>query len=124
MLYALHQQSRDEAVHRPGVSLGSAVGQLARARAVEDDLDAATIARLHHAALATSFEGHVHHLRGLIQLMRTEKQAVGLDYGLLAVDLWQLADPYQDAREVLARWGRDLHARPKNPNPATTEETK
>ena len=45
-------------------------------------------------------------------------------YGLLAVDLWQLADPYQDAREVLARWGRDLHARPKNPNPATTEETK
>ena len=124
VLYALHQQSRDEAVHRPGVSLGSAVGQLARARAVEDDLDAATIARLHHAALATSFEGHVHHLRGLIQLMRTEKQAVGLDYGLLAVDLWQLADPYQDAREVLARWGRDLHARPKNPNPATTEETK
>lgn len=124
VLYALHQQSRDEGVHRSGVSLGFAVGQLSRARAVDEDLDAATVSRLHHAALATSFEGHVQHLRGLIQLMRAEKQTVGLDYGLLAVDLWQLVDPYQDAREVLARWGRDLHARPRNTNPTTTEETK
>ncbi|MDI9629234.1 MAG: type I-E CRISPR-associated protein Cse2/CasB [Acidobacteriota bacterium] len=124
VLYALHQQSRDEGVHRPGVSLGGAVGQLARMRAIDEDLDAATVARLHHAALATSFEGHVHHLRGLIQLMRAEKQTVGLDYGLLAVDLWQLADPYQDTREVLTRWGRDLHARPKTANLTTTEEKK
>lgn len=122
VLYAVHQQSRDEGVHRPGISLGYAAGQLARARAVDEDLDSATVSRLHQAALATDFEGHVHHLRGLIQLMRAEKRSIGLDYGLLAVDLWQLVDPYQDAREVLARWGRDLHARPKNPT--TTEETK
>jgi CRISPR system Cascade subunit CasB len=125
VLYALHQQSRDEGAHRPGISFGFAVGQLARARAVDEELDTATVNRLHHAALATDFEGHVHHLRGLIHLMRSEKQMVGLDYGLLAVDLWQFADPYQDPREVLARWGRDLHARPKNSDPTTTtEETK
>ena len=39
-------------------------------------------------------------------------------------DLWQFADRFQDAREVLARWGRDLHARPKNLNTTTSEETK
>lgn len=126
VLYALHQQSRDEGVHRPGVSLGYAVGQLARARAVEEELDSGTVGRLHQAALATDFDGVVHHLRGLIQLMRAEKQTTGLDYGLLAVDLWQFADPYQDHHEVLARWGRDLHVRPKTTLiPATTtEETK
>lgn len=124
VLYAMHQQSRDEGVHRPGGSLGCATGQLARARAVDEDLDSATVARLHHAALASDFEGHVHHLRGLIQLMRAEKQIIGLDYGLLAVDLSQLADPYEDSREVIARWGRDLHARPKDLNPAEIEETK
>lgn len=124
VLYSLHQQSRDEGVHRPGVSFGFAIGQLARARAVDEELDTATVNRLHHAALAPDFEGRVHHLRGLIQLMRGEKQTVGLDYGLLTVDLWQFADPYQDANEVLTRWGRDLHARPKNADPTTTEETK
>lgn len=124
VLFAAHQQSRDEGVHRPNVSLGHAVGVLARARAVDQELDTATVTRLHHAALAVDFEGHVHHLRGLIQLMRAEKQTIGLDYGLLAVDLWQLADPYVDSREVIARWGRDLHARPKDLNPAEIEETK
>ena len=125
VLYALHQQSRDEGVHRPGIRFGFAVGQLARARAMDEELDTATVNRMHHAALATDFEGHVHHLRGLIQLMRGEKQTVGLDYGLLTVDLWQFADPYQDTREVLTRWGRDLHARRKDSKPTTTtEETK
>ena len=124
VLYALHQQSRDEGVHRAAISLGYAVGQLARSRAIEEDLDSGTVGRLHQAALATDFEGHVHHLRGLVQLMRAEKQTIGLDYGLLAVDLWQFADPRQDSREVLTRWARDLHRRPKTPEPTTKEETK
>ncbi len=124
VLYAMHQQSQDEGVHRRGVSLGYAVGQLARARASEEEMDTATLARFHQTALAADFAGHVQHLRGLIQLMRAQKPTLGLDYGLLAVDLWQLADPFQDSRDVLARWGRDLHARSKTPNPANTEETK
>lgn len=56
--------------------------------------------------------------------MRAEKQTIGLDHGLLAVDLWQLADARQDSREVLARWGRDLHSRPKTTDPTTSEEPK
>ncbi len=131
VMYAFHQQSQDEGVHRPGVSVGAAVGRLARSRGGSDEPDPGTIARLHQAALANDFDGQTHHLRGLMQLMRAERPAIGLDYGLLAVDLWQFADPFQDSRQVLARWGRDLHARTKpttpatpTPNPTASEETK
>lgn len=124
VLYALHQQSGDQGVHRPHSSLGAATAQVARARAREDEqLDGSTVGRLHQAGLATTFEGHVHHLRGLVQLMRAESPPVALDYGLLAVDLWQLADPQQDSSYVLARWGRDLHARPKQADAATPDTT-
>lgn len=123
VLYALHQQSKDEGVHRPGIRFGQAVGALARARAIDEELDDATVTRLHQAALAGSFSGHVYYLRGLIQLMRSEKPTIGLDYARLATDLWQLADPGRDSIRVIASWGRDLHQRPKTTNP-TPEETK
>lgn len=125
VLYAHHQQSKDEGVHRPGISFGRAVGQLARARAVDEELDAGTVSRLHQAALASDFEGHVHHLRGLIQLMRVEKTTIGFDYGQFAIDLWQLADTYEKSDAVMARWGRDLHLRPRPANTTDPiEETK
>lgn len=126
VLYALHQQSKDEGVHRPGIRFGQAVGALARSRAVDEDLDNATVSRLHQAALAGSFNGHVYYLRGLIQLMRAETPTIGLDYARLAVDLWQLADSHRDSKQVIAAWGRDLHHRPKSTDPAnpTSEETK
>ena len=123
VLYALHQQSMAEGVHRPGVSFGRAVGAVARQRAIDEELDAATIARLHQASLASTFEGHVHHLRGIVQLMRAEQSTIGFDYGRFAVDLWHLANPYSDTRRVVARWGRDVHYRPKKSDP-TTEEKK
>lgn len=124
VLYALHQQSGNQPVHHVGVRFGTAVGRLARARAVDEELDTAVVGRLRHAAMATDFDGHLHHLRGLIQLMRAETPAIALDYGLLAVDLWHLADPRHDSGNVLLRWGRDLHQRPKNTEPASNEETK
>ncbi len=123
VLYALHQQSKEEGVHRPDVPFGRAVGTVARQRAVDEELDSATVARLHQASLAGTFEGHVHHLRGLIQLMRAGQPTVGFDYGKFAIDLWQLANPHSDTRRVVARWGRDLHHRPTKSQP-TTEETK
>lgn len=127
VLYASHQQSKDEGVHRPGIRFGQAVGALARARSdQEEEFNKAVVSRLHQTALAETFDGHVHYLRGLIQMMRTEKPTIGLDYARLATDLWQLADPRLDSRRVLASWGRDLHQRPKNVDHTinTTEETK
>lgn len=110
VLYALHQQRNGERAHRPGIPFGVAVGMLARARAVDGEFDGGVVGRFHQAALAPEFSGRLHHLRGLIQLMRSEKQTIGFDYGRLAVDLWHLADPYHDSLTVLARWGRDLHS--------------
>lgn len=120
VLYALHQQSRDEGVHHPGVTLGSAVGHLARARAQEEDLDSSTIKRFHQVSLANDFEGRLHFLRGVIQLMRAESPPICFDYGLLALDLRDLADPHRSPDPVLFRWGRDLHFKPKPTNQETT----
>lgn len=126
VLYALHQRSKDERVHQPGVRFGQAVGTLARARADQDEeFDRATVSRLHQVALAETFDGRLHYLRGLIQLMRVENPSIGLDYARLATDLWQLASPQLDSQRVLLSWGRDLHQRPKLTDPMTiTKETK
>jgi len=121
VLYSHHQQSRDEGVHRPEISFGKAMGVLARARSVDEGLDRTTVARLHQAGLASDLSGHLHHLRGLVQLMRAERPTIGFDYGLFAVDLWQLADAYQDSTTVLARWGRDLHFQPTTKRDTTKE---
>lgn len=119
-LYGLHQQSHDDPTHQPGISLGRAVGRLARARSGDGSLDEATLRRFHQVALASDFGSRLYHLRGLITLMRSEKPTIALDYGLLGVDLWHLADPRHDANAVLNRWGRDLHS---NPEPTATTTT-
>lgn len=113
VLYALHQQGRDEGAHWPGAPLGQAVGRLARARAHEEDLDASTVQRFHQVALAHDFSQRLYFLRGLIQLLRAERPVIGLDYGLLADDLRALASQETAQRDgVLLRWGRDLHYLP------------
>lgn len=117
VLFGLHQQSHQDPTHRPGISLGRAVGQLARARSGDGTLDESTLKRFHQVALAPEFGQRLHHLRGLVLLLRAEVPTIALDYGLLAVDLWHLADPRHDTSHVLNRWGRDLHF---NPTPTTT----
>lgn len=124
VLFAQHLQSQGEPVHVADVTFGRAVGRLARARAIEEDLDMSTVTRLQQAALATTANGRLEHLQALIKLMRAEKPAIGLDYGLLAVDLWRLFDHYQDPTRVLVRWARDLHTRPKKTETDQIEETK
>lgn len=112
VLYANHQQSRREPMHASGVGLGSAVQQLARARAQGDsEFDDSVIKKFHQVALAPQWEGRLHHLKGLVSLMRGE--AIPLDYGMLAADLAQLANTQNDPSSVLTRWGRSLHIRPK-----------
>jgi CRISPR system Cascade subunit CasB len=113
VLYAIHQQSKDTPVHKAGARLGSAVQELAKARGRDGKPDESTIRRLHQVALATDASARLHHLRGLIALMRSERQPIQLDYSLLAVDLRQLIDPSKSSDHVIARWGRDLHNRPR-----------
>jgi CRISPR system Cascade subunit CasB len=100
-LYALHQQSRRERMHIDGRGLGRAVAELVR---VSDGPDGV---RRRFAALGTASSYHesIHHLRGLITMLRG--QQIPLDYGLLAEDLCTLRRPGGRQR-VQAIWGREF----------------
>ncbi len=119
VLYATHQQSNQTPVHVIGARLGGAVRRLAEARGHNGEPDESSIRRLHQVVLANDAPGRLYHLRGLITLLRSEAEPIPLDYAQLAVDLWRLFDPKQDSEHVVARWGRDLHNRPR----ATTGES-
>ena len=98
-LFALHIQSQTAPMHVPGVSLARAVGQLDARRASESSKP-----RFDAALLSKAAGTRLHHLRGLVSLLRTEH--IGLDYGRLAADLRRLELP--DRNRVLLRWGRDF----------------
>lgn len=115
VLYATHQQSRHDPVHHAGVGLGQAVRELADARAQGGVADQAAIRRLHQVVLAADPAGRLYYLRGLITLFRGESgHPVALDYGQLAADLYRLFRPGRTSDSVVAKWGRELHNRPRD----------
>ncbi|PNE16444.1 type I-E CRISPR-associated protein Cse2/CasB [Amycolatopsis sp. BJA-103] len=102
-LYALHQQSSSVPAHVPGVSLGTAVGQL---RFSDQRSENAVTRRFMAAATAGSMEGVLTHVRGLITLLRGEQR--GIDYARLADDLARLVTPGR-AHAVRLAWGRAFY---------------
>lgn len=104
--FALHQQGRDmrsDSMHQSGQTLGLAVAQLARREARSSE---AVRRRFNALATAQDMPELIWHLRGLVQLLRSE--ALALDYPKLAQDLFR----YQDvnaAPTVRLRWGRDFY---------------
>lgn len=104
-LYARHQQSRPEPMHRKGIGLGDAVRLTSARRSSPTEWDPGTLSRFQHMCRASSWHIRVENLRGLIALMRSE--SVPLDYGILASDLWLLQTSKAD--NVLLAWGRQLH---------------
>lgn len=136
-LYAVHQQSQRQGMHARGQRFGSAVRTVALGRRKtkkDDDTEDAQpkqppairpdspVAR-RFAALGTadSFTELSHHLRGLVQLMRSND--VKIDYGLLARDLWLWQLPGR-ADGVRLRWGRDFHFPSKDTTPGKGAEPK
>lgn len=99
--FALHMQSARSPRHVLGRRLGSAVRQLAGPEA-----DEAVVKRFHTFATATAWPQRLHHLRGLVSLMRSHD--VALDYGSLAADLYS-AQTTDGLRRVRLQWGRDFH---------------
>jgi CRISPR system Cascade subunit CasB len=101
-LYAVHQQSRGQGMHRSGQGLGRAV-RILRTRA-----GGAEAVRRRFEALGTAetFAEVVHHARGLITQLRG--QDIPLDYGALADQLFSLQ--FRDgASRVRLAWGRDFY---------------
>lgn len=117
VLFAVHAQSARGVVHVEGRRLGRAMVDLG----VLDE--PAVRARFMTLGTAATWRQQIYHLRGLVSLMRGA--GVALDYGLLAVDLYQLQSP-QGRDAVRLRWGRDLYriyAKPADPQPDSTNPT-
>jgi CRISPR system Cascade subunit CasB len=115
-LFAVHQQSQRERMHRKGHRLGRSIRAL-----IPDQgnyVGHAVARRFAMLGTADSLDELVHHLRGMAQLMRAK--SVALDYGMLAADLLRWQWPGSSARVRLG-WGRDFHRSPKQPEtPAAT----
>ena len=103
-LFAVHQQSQRQEMHRPRVGLGQAVRRLSPDPQAEPE--AAVVRRFKALGVASTPEAVERHLRSLVTQLRAIDQP--LDYGQLAVDLWLLQDPSR-AAGVRLRWGRDFY---------------
>ena len=104
-LYALHQQSRSQRMHRRGQGLGSALRNLD-----SGPTSPPITQRFRMLGTADSFDELSHHLRGIVQLLRNGSSS--LDYGRLADELVA----WQDGRRerVQLSWARGFYrtARP------------
>lgn len=117
-LYAVHQQSVPARMHQRGQGFGRALRELRPADAATDPVRR----RFQAVGTADSLDELVHHARGLVQLLRADRQAQ--DYALLADQLvaWQRGDEVR----VRLQWARDFYrteAAPKDsppPNQPTT----
>lgn len=102
-LYALHQQSRGENMHIRRRGLGTALRSLSPG--AEKDLLEPVARRFRVIGTADSFDELTHHLRGVVQLLRT--QSTPLDYGWLADQLHQWQTGRRD--QVRMTWGRQFY---------------
>ncbi|GAA2231392.1 type I-E CRISPR-associated protein Cse2/CasB [Streptomyces nogalater] len=114
-LFGLHQSGMARPAHRPGLGLGTACRALraelaadaaagsGRRLTIADEhrVAAAVTRRLTAAATALDLDELVHHLRGLVPLLR--QADIGLDYTRLHRDLCDWLTPHHG--RVLRAWG-------------------
>lgn len=115
-LFAAHQQSVSESMHRAGVGFGTAARQLSRR---ENSSEQAVLRRFQALATAEALEEALVHARGLVTQFRTAR--IPLDYGQFAVDLFDLQEPAH-RNGVRLRWGRDYY-RPESKDTTATDES-
>lgn len=106
-LFALHQQGKEiktKCMSEPNVTLGGAMREIIRR---DPDREAAIKRRFTATVTADSYEELVWHLRGLVQLLRTED--IKLDYPSLAGELFDFQFPERRDR-IRLRWGRQFYS--------------
>ena len=108
-LFSVHQQSKslsDAFMSRENLKFGNAVRLLAHNTKPEDDEFERVRRKFNIVATSADIRELSHHLRGLIQLMRSE--GIPLDYPKLAADLyeWQFPD---GLLRVRLNWGQDFY---------------
>lgn len=104
-LFALHQQGKSlktDPMHKNGMSLGSALQML-----VKSPEDLTRIKRRFDAVTTSDNLAELsHHLRGLIQIMKSEN--ISLDYAHLGKDLFSYQ--FLNSRDsIRLQWGRDFY---------------
>lgn len=102
-LYATHQQSQGQGMHRGGYGFGRAARKLGESGSVSQQ---AVLRRFQALGTASSLAEAATHGRGLVTQFRGAD--IPLDYGQLAVDFMRFQDPRQIASVRLA-WGRDYY---------------
>lgn len=109
-LFALHQQGSDikrQPMNAQGAALGAAVRRLVR----PGEEDARVKRRFDAAVTSESIDELTHHMRGLIQLLKSE--SIPLDYPALGAELYYFqSDGARDS--VRLRWGQDFYRQRKD----------
>lgn len=108
VLFAIHQQSQHDPMHRRTVTFGTALRRL-RGSDRFRDRESALDARVYAAATASGVAELETHLRSVIRLLKDE--GIGFDYSSLYRDLVEWLRP-GGADRVRQRWGRDYYWRP------------
>jgi CRISPR system Cascade subunit CasB len=121
-LFAVHQQSQSQPVHRVDVDHPADVGLGAALLALRNDDRSSAEGvdrRFAAAATATSLNELGHHLRGLITQVRGLHPQPGLDYTQLHRDLraWQFPD---GPARVRRRWGARYFAWERGVDPTAS----
>ena len=106
-LFAMHQQGHDlnkEPMYVYGIPFGQAVRRLA---SPGDEEDLARVRRkFNTVATSADILELSHHLRGLIQMMKSK--GIPLDYGMLADNLYSYQFP-ESVSGVRLKWGQDFY---------------
>lgn len=104
-LFAMHQQGKSDKVHSAGISFGKAVAGL-----MDENSDGERVRIMRRFApiiTAKDMPEFSHHMRCMIQLLRT-KDNIRLDYAKLAEDIYDFQ--YEESRKkVQLRWGQDFY---------------
>ncbi len=117
-LFALHQQGKNpqtDWMSQDGASLGKAAARLIGS----EDEESRVARRFHALATASGLKELSHHMRGMVQLLRS--QDIPLDYPALAEDLFWFQIPSQRAK-VCLRWGQDFYRRDLSENHEENKE--
>ncbi|HRP99724.1 MAG TPA: type I-E CRISPR-associated protein Cse2/CasB [Terrimesophilobacter sp.] len=116
-LFATHQQSQGQAMHRGGYGLGRAARQLGVSGAASEQ---AVLRRFQSLGTASSLTEAAVHARGLVTQFRSA--GIPLDYGRLAVDFVRFQDPRHVA-SVRLNWGRDYYRAHRGPGSTENDDS-